>query len=638
MAYRFTTIDDPVDRSFSRVQSINDAGQISGLNGNGFAGHPYSSFQANGYGPLSFSVVSDPNYVQTQVSSLDNYGRKVGRVVDAAGNTYGAVETGGFITAIADPGVPASGKQTSYFVAANDLGVAVGAYYDAANHEHGRVYDISTGTSTDLDVPGATSTVLHGIDNAGDIVGTLFINGTSRGFVDGNGIITFLNGPSGALDSTALAINNEGQIAGQYLDASGYGHGFIYSVAANAYTTVDDPRAASGTGIYGINDQGQVVGSYLDASGKQHGFLGNPQDGVNVVDNPMTGVILSVAPGSTGLTAGGANAVTLVDRTLAVTGATLVANAGNDVLVSIASPDTLVGGAGNDTFFTGVGKTVEDLGGGSNIVVTGGDTTVNATTGNDVVFSGGGHVVTYGGTSGTMLIQEGGLASTVIGGAGNVTAFAGSGGVFDFGGDGQSILIAGAASSYFAGAAGDDTIYAGAGGGSFTGGSGNNVFVTDGNSTVTAGIGPSQIYVGDGDVASLVGGANNVVAGYTGNVTLQGSQSTGNNLFLLGDGNDSVVGGQGSDIFYLGAGFGQITEGGGGPAVYAATHNVGGLDIIHGFQLGTDQLVLNGYDRSEAKFDLATQLNSGGSTTLNLSDGTKLTFEGVAHMDASLFG
>lgn len=637
MAYRFTTIDNPIDRSFSRVQSINNAGQISGLNGSGFAGHPFSSYQANGYGPLSFSVVNNLNYSQTQVSSLDNYGRTVGRVVDAAGNTYGAVETGGFITAIADPGVPAGGKTTSYFSATNDFGVAVGAYYDAANHLHGRIYTIATGVSTDLDVPGATSTVLRGINNNGDIVGTLFINGSSRGFVEGNGIITFLNGPAGALDSTALAINNEGQIAGQYLDASGYGHGFIYSVAANAYTTLDDPRASSGTAIYGINDLGQVVGSFLDASGKQHGFLANPQAGVSVIGDPMTGTILSVAPGSTGLVAGGTNAVTLVDRTLGLTGVKLVANDGNDVLVSIASPDTLVGGAGNDVFFTGTSTSVDYLGGGHNTVVTGGDTTISATTGNDVVFNGGGHVLTYGGTAGTMLIQEGGLNSTVVGGPGYVATFAGAGHVFDFGADGQSILIGGNASSFFTGAAGDDTVYAGAGGGSFTGGSGNGVFVTHGNSTVTAGVGPSQIYIGDGDVASLVGGANNVVAGSTGNVTLQGSQSTGNNLFLLGDGGDSVVGGQGSDIFYLGAGFGQIT-GGDGPDVYAATHNVGGLDIIHGFRLGTDQLVLNGFDRSEAQFDLATQLNSGGSTTMNLSDGTKLTFEGVGRMDASVFG
>jgi len=638
VAYRFTTIDNPIDRSFSRVVSINDAGQISGLNGSGFAGHPYSSYQANGYGPLAFSVVSNAAYAQTEVSSLDNYGRTVGRVVDAAGNSYGAIETGGLITAIDDPGVPTSGQRTSYFSAANDFGVAVGAYYDAAHHLHGRVYDVATGVSTILDVPGATSTVLRGIDNAGDIVDTLFINGTSRGFVYGNGITTFMNGPAGALDSTALAINNQGQIAGQYLDGSGYGHGFIYSVATNAYTTIDDPRAASGTAIYGINDQSQIVGSYLDASGKQHGFLASPQAGMSVIDNPSTGTILSVAPGSTGLQAGGANTVTLVDRTLGTIGVKLIANDGNDVLVSIASPDTLMGGAGNDTFFTGTSTSLDYLGGGSNIVVTGGDTTVNASTGNDIVFSGGGRVVAYGGTSGTMLIQEGGLDSTVVGGAGYVAAFAGSGHVFDFGANGQSILIGGDASSYFEGGAGDATIYAGAGGGSFNGGSGNGVFVTRGHSTVTAGIGPSQIYLGgDGDMASLVGGANNVVAGATGNVTLLGGQSTGNNLFLLGDGGDSVVGGQGSDIFYLGAGFGQIT-GGGGPDVYAATHNVGGLDIIHGFRLGTDQLVLNGFDRSEAQFDLATQLNSGGSTTLNLSDGTKLTFEGIGRMDASLFG
>jgi len=39
------------------------------------------------------------------------------------------------------------------------------------------------------------------------------------------------------------------------------------------YTTLDDPSAAGGISPQGINDTGQIVGQYADASGKIHGFL-----------------------------------------------------------------------------------------------------------------------------------------------------------------------------------------------------------------------------------------------------------------------------------------------------------------------------------------------------------------------------
>ena len=639
MAYRFTIIDSSLDPLFNRVDSINDAGQIGGSNGNGFPGHLYSSFKANGYGALDFSPVTDVGYAQTKVTSFDNFGRSVGRVTDGSGNTYGAIDTGGVITAIPGPAFLTKSPLTSFFNGVNDSGVAVGGYYDGNGHEHGRVYNIATGVTNGYDVPGATSTVLDGINDAGDIVGTLFVAGTSRGFrlVAATAILTFVDRQGSMLNSAAYSINNEGQIGGQYSDLGGTKHGFIYSIAANVFTTIDAPGAASGMGVYGINDQGQAVGSYLDSGGTQHGFLANPNAGISIVDNPPTGAILSMAPGSTGLQANGVNAVTLVDRTLATTGAQLIANAGPDVLVSISSPDTLVGGAGNDTFFSGTAASTINLGGGNNIVVTSGDATVLATTGNDTSFaSGGGHVISYGGSAGKLLIVAGSQDSTMVGGAGSVVAFAGTGHAFVFGGAGLTEFLGGSADSDFNGGDGAAIDFAGAGGGLITGGAGTGIFVSEGHTTITAGYGASQMYVGNGDVVSLVGGANNVVGAATGNVTLNGVNSTGNNLFLLGAGVDSVRGGQGSDVFYLGGGFGQIT-GGGGRDVYAAVANTGGLDIIHGFRPGTDQLVLNGFGASEAQTALVTQLNGGGSTTLNLTDGTKMTFLGVAHMDAGVF-
>jgi probable HAF family extracellular repeat protein len=42
---------------------------------------------------------------------------------------------------------------------------------------------------------------------------------------------------------------------------------------APVFTTLDDPLAVHGTHVYGINNNGQIVGDYVDASGHLHGFL-----------------------------------------------------------------------------------------------------------------------------------------------------------------------------------------------------------------------------------------------------------------------------------------------------------------------------------------------------------------------------
>jgi uncharacterized membrane protein len=61
-----------------------------------------------------------------------------------------------------------------------------------------------------------------------------------------------------------------GQIVGDYGDASGIGHAFLFS--AGKFTTIDFPGAFSFTTAIGINAWGEIVGAYDDANGAQHGF------------------------------------------------------------------------------------------------------------------------------------------------------------------------------------------------------------------------------------------------------------------------------------------------------------------------------------------------------------------------------
>ena len=75
-------------------------------------------------------------------------------------------------------------------------------------------------------------------------------------------------------DSQNIAINNAGEIIGNYGDANGNYYGFVYSISSGTYTTVSDPLAVQGgssgnggTTVTGINDSGEVVGYYNSGSG-----------------------------------------------------------------------------------------------------------------------------------------------------------------------------------------------------------------------------------------------------------------------------------------------------------------------------------------------------------------------------------
>jgi len=150
----------------------------------------------------------------------------------------------------------------------NDAGQIVG-YATNANpaREHGFVY--SDGTFTSLDLPGANPvfTYPHGINDSGQIVGSY---NQIHGFLYTNGVTTNIDFP-GSGDTDALGINNAGQIVGIYYDPSlGMPAGFLYS--HGIFKTITIPGASYAI-AFAINDIGQVVGDYIDAVGSGHAFL-----------------------------------------------------------------------------------------------------------------------------------------------------------------------------------------------------------------------------------------------------------------------------------------------------------------------------------------------------------------------------
>ncbi len=650
MAYDFTTLGDNADPTFNQLLGINNAGEIAGYFGIGSDQHPNKGYTIQQpYAQPSFTNENYPNSVQTQVTGLNSFGTTVGFEVDAAGNNLGFVDQGGNFTLIQDPNLPpgsvAGGTAFEQLLGVNDAGVAVGFYNDANTNAHGFEYNIATQSFTEIDVAGATATTVTGINNEGVLSGIDVVGGVTEGFIDNNGTITQLTGPAGATSTQALGLNDQGQVVGDFMDAAGNTHGFVYDSTTGTYAIVDDPNqgvvgGVTSTTINGINDQGQLVGFYTDANGNVDGMLATVAQAVAYVANPTAGSTLAAAVGSGGVQAGGPNAVTLVDHD--VGNVQLIANAGNDTLVVQASGDTVVGGPGNDTVFVNAGTsgTRVFLGPGQNTVAAAGAATVVQSSGNDVVFGGDGTAVFGGGAGANLLFADNGGAAKVIGGAGNVTAFAGnSSGTEVFGGSGTTTFVGGSGSSTFVGGSGTSFAWGGSGGGLIEGGTGSGTYVgaAHSNTQIVAGFGASQVYAGDGNTVLLQGSANDTVAASSGNVTLVGAGSSGNNLFVLGSGSDQLSEGAGNDITFLGSGNASIT-GGTGADLYEVVHGLaGGVDMISNFKVGTDLVQLNGYGPNEVQNDLAHATMGGGSTMLTLSDGTRLDFVGVTNLTAHSF-
>jgi probable HAF family extracellular repeat protein len=186
----------------------------------------------------------------------------------------------------------------------NNSREVVGTYYEGSSYNG---FICNNGVYTTLDFPGSTNTSLSGINNSGEIIGG-YNNGSgpeADAFTYSNGVFTALdlpNGPWSINDSgqiiggqyppylysdgvfttlvppgqinyiTAVAINNSGEVIGNYsvkFSTSSFGYSYI----GGSYKTIDFPGSST-TFVTGINDAGDIVGYYY-AAGEYgpYGFL-----------------------------------------------------------------------------------------------------------------------------------------------------------------------------------------------------------------------------------------------------------------------------------------------------------------------------------------------------------------------------
>src|SRR6266436_5496170 len=207
--------------------------------------------------------------VTTAPQKINERGDIVGEFIDSSGVVRGFVRfsDGSFSAPIVDP------NDTVGFTEGrgiNNSRTVVGDYAISDGNNHG--FFLSGGTFTAYDIPGAATTVVLGINDAGDFTGGDDSSGTLQAFISVGGTITSFGIP-GTNFTLAYDINNSKKlVVGYYIDSSGILHGY-YRDANGALHFPIDPSGSVSTVLFGDNDRNWVVGRYADSSGVTHGLF-----------------------------------------------------------------------------------------------------------------------------------------------------------------------------------------------------------------------------------------------------------------------------------------------------------------------------------------------------------------------------
>ena len=317
---------------------------------------------------------------------------------------------------------------------------------------------------------------------------------------------------------------------------------------------------------------------------------------------------------------------------------TLIGGPGGDLFYGLGGPVVIQGGSGHDLIDVTSGPSTITSGTGGSLIAPGPGNAVIVGMGPDTIFAGGGadsitaaanSLVGLGGGSDTLAA---GTGDVVIGGAGAASVtMTGVGGLF-FAGSGTATFLGGSGSSTVVGGSGTDFVSGGAGGGLFGAGAA-------GGSVLTAGQ-QRSVLLGraSGDRLVAVGSGGDVLAAGAGNESLVGAGSSGADVFYAGSGADVITLGSGADMVFAGSGSASVSGGSGAELYGVVNGQAGGTEVISGFKLGVDRLVLGKFGAGEVARDLAGATVGAGGTTVTLSDGTRVTFAGLAAVDARVFG
>ena len=352
-----------------------------------------------------------------------------------------------------------------------------------------------------------------------------------------------------------------------------------------------------------------VTGAYLQTLG---GFVSLPPGYTSDASN-----VASFGPAEVLSFSGASGQKDLSDEH---TDLTFIAPAGSGSVVAGGGNNQLrVGGPGNWSLNTGSGNDIiAAIGSGNNTIEAGG--------GNNALYLGSGH---------DLIISVGN--DSILGGSGAETVNA-TGGGRDFvqGGASDLLFLGGTAGATILGGSGSDTYF-----GSTNphvakqlviGGSAGNNLLWAGDGAATLGGG------GSGDQLFAYGQSGQVLTAGSGNETLTAAFSGGNNSLTAGSGSDQLIGGTGADTFAGGKGADTVIAGTGADVYAFIKGHAGGTELVQGiFDPAAIRISLQGYGPHEVAEALASQHVAAGSVTIDLSDGTRVTFQNVTELQKSNF-
>ncbi len=248
---------------YSSAIAINDKGYVVGNAQNNGSAYP---FLYNSNSPFIFNIESNGIMSNGQViysneswaDGINNNGQVVGAFyyTDAANNIYQHAYIYNSNTPnpqMQDIGQLIGNDQFSFPYAINNKGQVILNATDSQNGYHAYFY--YTGSMTQINTLGGAYNYVYDINNKGQIVGySLTSNGSQHAFLYSNGSVTDIDplGQSDVYGSLAKAINDNGQIVGEYNDGSG-GAIFLYS---NGYYK---DLGSIPSEIANINNRGQVL-------------------------------------------------------------------------------------------------------------------------------------------------------------------------------------------------------------------------------------------------------------------------------------------------------------------------------------------------------------------------------------------
>jgi hypothetical protein len=215
---KVTTFDGPTGSTAIAAYGINSTNAVVGWY-NDSNGVPTSFLYSN----ATFTPIAFPKATSTEANGINDNGWIVGLYFDSKGVQYGFYwDTKKYHK------INITGAFATTAWAINNSNV-ITVFTTLSSGVPGDAYLLKGKTLTQVDVPGATGSALHGINNNGDLDYTMF-------------------------------------------DASNNRHGVLYQASTATFTQFDDPKGVNSTRADGINDTLMMVGRYQNSAGAQAGF------------------------------------------------------------------------------------------------------------------------------------------------------------------------------------------------------------------------------------------------------------------------------------------------------------------------------------------------------------------------------